>query len=85
MNQTAVAPGDCVKVTAAGFIHLRILCERLEYLYGILTVTPISEHKAAEQIADYIRRESRLGQMTASSMGRCIEEFLNISRCSTLN
>ena len=76
MNQTAVARGDCVKVTAAGFIHLRILGERLEYLYGILTVTPISEHKAAEQIADYIRRESQLGQLTASSMGRCIEEFL---------
>lgn len=54
MNQTQVVLTDSVKVTASGFIHLRILAERLEYIYGVLTVTPISDQGVAAQIGEYI-------------------------------
>jgi hypothetical protein len=60
MNQTEVVLTDSVKVTASGFIHLRILCERLEYIYGVLTVTPICDQTVATQIAEYIRRENQM-------------------------
>ena len=60
MNQTQVVISDSVKVTASGFIHMRILCERLEYVYGVLTVTPISDQGVAAEIADYIRRENQM-------------------------
>src|SRR6266536_6476619 len=42
-TRTRAPTVNSIKVTASGFIHIRILCERLEYLYGVLTVTPISE------------------------------------------
>jgi hypothetical protein len=60
MNQTEVVLTDSVKVTASGFIHLRILCERLEYVYGVLTVTPISDQTVAAQIGEYILRENQM-------------------------
>jgi hypothetical protein len=60
MNQTEVVLTDSVKVTASGFIHLRILAERLEFIYGVLTVTPISDPGVAAQIGEYIRRENQM-------------------------
>jgi len=60
MNQTEVVLTDSIKVTASGFIHLRILCERLEYVYGVLTVTPISDLTVTARIAEYIRRENQM-------------------------
>jgi hypothetical protein len=80
MNQSKIELSDCVKVTASGFIHLRVLCERLEYLYGILTVTPISEQRVAEQIAESIRRENQSGYLGAFQVARCVEEFVKYLR-----
>jgi hypothetical protein len=75
MNQTEVVLTDSVKVTASGFIHLRILCERLEYIYGVLTVTPISDHTVGAQIGEYILKENQM--MTGGYQQlRCVELFL---------
>jgi hypothetical protein len=49
---------DCVKIQASGFIHLRILCERIEYLYGVIPVVPIADERIALSLSDYLRRES---------------------------
>ena len=76
MNRTAVTFSDSIKVTAAGFIHLRVLCERLEYLYSILTVTPISDHDTAAQLAEYIRIENQMGQLGGFQQLRAVEAFL---------
>lgn len=80
MNTARVDFGDCVKVTASGFIHLRILCERLEYLYGALTVTPISDRRVAEQVAEYLKRENQQGYQGAFQQARCVELFLEYLR-----
>ena len=77
MNQTQVGFDDCVKVTASGFIHLRILCERLEYLYGVLTVTPIFQKRVAEDIAEYLKRENQQGYQGAFQQARAAELFLH--------
>lgn len=76
MNQTSVSFEDSIKITAAGFIHLRIFCERLEYLYGVLTVTPVSDHATTKVIAQFIRTESQLGQLGGFQQSRAVEAFL---------
>jgi hypothetical protein len=76
MNQTSVSFEDSIKITAAGFIHLRIFCERLEYLYGVLTVTPVSDHATTKVIAQFIRTESQLGQLGGFQQSRAVESFL---------
>ncbi|WP_147155890.1 hypothetical protein [Reyranella soli] len=76
MNQTLVDFADSIKVTAAGFIHLRVLCERLEYLYGVLTVTPISDLRTATAISDYLRRENQTGYISGFQQVRAVELFL---------
>lgn len=76
MNLSQVESGDCVKVTASGFIHIRILCERLEYLYGVLGVTPIFERTVADRLGDYLDRENKHDRVGGYQMVQCVEEFL---------
>jgi hypothetical protein len=76
MNSEKLEFHDSIKITASGFIHLRILCERLEYLYGILTVTPIFDRSKSGKIADYIDRENRHDRIGASQMADCVALFL---------
>lgn len=76
MGRTLVTFADSIKITAAGFIHLRVLCERLEYLYGVLTVTPVSDSTTAHQLADFLRTENQLGQLGGFQQARAVEVFL---------
>jgi hypothetical protein len=47
-----LAVDDTVKVTASGFMHLRFLCRRAEYLASILPATHIASLAFAQDIAD---------------------------------
>jgi len=85
MNQTSVSFEDSIKITAAGFIHLRIFCERLEYLYGVLTVTPVSDHATTKVIAQFIRTESQLGQLGGFQQSRAVESFLEYLKGTSKN
>ncbi|WP_170162559.1 hypothetical protein [Methylocystis hirsuta] len=76
MNRTGLSGDDSVKVTASGFIHLRILCQRLEYLFGVLSVTPIFDSGVAIKIADYLNRENQYDRISGHQMAECVEEFL---------
>lgn len=57
---------DSVKVTSSGFIHLRILAERLEYVFGISPVTPLPDRRAVEAISKIIDVESNRGDVPES-------------------
>ena len=70
-----VRESDCVKIQASGFMHLRVLCERIEYLYGILTVTQISDMTTAIALADSINRESQRGYCTRRDQVSAVEKF----------
>lgn len=76
MGRTSVTFDDSIKISAAGFIHLRVLCERLEYLYGVLTVTPVPESATAHQLAEFVRTENQLGQLGGFQQARAVEVFL---------
>lgn len=72
-----VRESDCVKIQASGFMHLRVLCERIEYLYGILTVTQISDMTTAVALADSINRESQRGYCTRRDQVSAVTKFSN--------
>jgi hypothetical protein len=80
MNYSNVDLNDSAKVTASGFIHLRILCERLEYIYGVLSVTPIAQPSVADRIGDYLNRENQHDRLSPHQKAQCVEEFLKYLR-----
>ena len=63
MNTKEVEWDDSVRVLAAGWVHLRILTERFEYIYGCIPTTPIRDQKIAEQLADLVIIESQRGEL----------------------
>jgi hypothetical protein len=73
MNFTRVDWNDCVRIQASGFIHVRVLSERLEYLYGVLTATPISDERTARMLQDFIKRENLRGDLSAHEKLRAVE------------
>ncbi len=75
MNTTDLLFADSVKITASGFIHLRLLSERIEYLYGVLTVTPISEPGVVDYLAAAINTENQTDRISMARMIGCVEEF----------
>jgi len=70
---STVRQEDCVKIQASGFMHLRVLCERLEYLYGVLPVTPIADDTTVSKLADFINRENQRGEAHASDKARAVK------------
>jgi hypothetical protein len=75
MNVDRVTFDDSVRISAAGFIHLRILSERLEYLYGVLPVTPIFGNDVATVIANTINTENQNGTVGGYQMLNCVKKF----------
>ena len=79
-GSTQVERDQCVKVEGSGFIHLRVLCERIEYLYGALATTPISNAKVVARIADFTKRESERNELSAGERVLAIEAFVGFLR-----
>jgi hypothetical protein len=75
MNYSAAAFDDSVHILAAGFMHLRILPERIEYLYGVLITVPFAETAVAGKIADVLKAESRAGDVPGSAKARAVKLF----------
>lgn len=72
-NFREVGLDDCVKIQASGFMHMRVLCERIEYLYGLIPVIPIADEKVAAKLANFINRESIHGEISATEKARAVE------------
>jgi hypothetical protein len=73
MNFSSVGYDDSVRILASGFIHVRILVGRIEYLYGIIPTTPIFDQTVAEQLADYVRIEMARGRTNIYQRVRAVE------------
>lgn len=50
MGNISVVSSDSVKISASGYVHLRTLVERIEYLYGVIPATRITEDKALKSL-----------------------------------
>ena len=73
MNFTRVDWNDCVRIQASGFIHVRVLSERLEYLYGVLATTPIGDESTARILKDFLGRENRRGDISPHEKLRAVD------------
>lgn len=86
MNFNEVGPQDSVRIHASGFIHVRVLTGRLEYLHGIIPTTPIFDGDTAQRLADYVRQESARGHSPAFQKANAVEVLVDyLSRQRTLN
>jgi hypothetical protein len=75
MNTISVEPHNCIKLTASGFAHMRIMSERIEYLYGILPSTRIADSATVDVIVDVVRRESTTGDVSVNSKVIAVRHF----------
>lgn len=75
MNFQEVAFDDSVQILASGYMHVRILSGRIEYLYGILTTTPILDPDVAEQLAGFIGNENVRTDIGGYQKVRAVELF----------
>ena len=86
MNFSAVKPDDSVRIHASGFMHVRVLVGRLEYLYGVIPTTAIFERDAAERVAEYLRQESIRTHIAAFQKAKAVEIFCDyLARQRTMN
>jgi hypothetical protein len=60
-SRTTIREFDCVKATASGWAHMRLLASRIEYLAALLPTTPVDDEKFAAQIYDVMQTENRIG------------------------
>jgi hypothetical protein len=75
MNTTDLIWGDSIRILAAGWVHLRLLSGRFEYLFGCIPTTPIRDHKAAQQLADLVKIEAERGELLFHQKVRAVEIF----------
>ncbi|NTG32643.1 hypothetical protein G6K91_00045 [Agrobacterium rhizogenes] len=75
MGNISAKMSDSVKISASGYIHLRTLVERIEYLYGILATTRVTDDQVLAIIAEATQRELRLGDLTARAKVQVVEVF----------
>jgi len=75
LNYREVSFDDSVRISASGFMHLRILPTRLEYLFGALPTTPFLDGHTAQRMAEYVKRENSRGYLPAVEKARAVEVF----------
>ncbi|MCC5641313.1 hypothetical protein LC593_37075, partial [Nostoc sp. CHAB 5844] len=75
MSNVSVGLNDSVKISASGFIHIRTLVERIEYLYGVLATTRITDERVLAVVAEATQRELRLGDLNIRSKIHVVETF----------
>jgi hypothetical protein len=59
---TTIRDIDCIKATAGGWAHMRLLSSRIEYLASLLPTTAIDNDKFAAQVYDVMQVENRTGR-----------------------
>ncbi len=75
MNSIEIDWSDSVRILAAGWVHLRLLSEEFEYLFGVIPTTPIRDQRIAEQLAELVRFESERGELDFFQKYRAVDTF----------
>ena len=85
MNSLSVTMTDCVKISASGYIHLRVLAERIEYLYNILPTTRIDDVETVDTIVDAVKRENTMLDISMNAKIHAVRKFFNYLQTQALN
>jgi hypothetical protein len=75
-SKSTIRQFDCVKATASGWAHMRLLASRIEYLAAILPTTPIDDDRFAAQIYDVMQTENRIGHPSYHRYTALVEALL---------
>jgi hypothetical protein len=73
MNFQKVELSDSVRILASGFIHVRVLTGFIEYLYGVLPTTPLTDKRVADRIGDIVNNEVVRGEIGPHQTLRAVE------------
>ena len=73
---TVIGPTDCIKATASGWAHMRLLASRIEYLAAILPTTALDDDKFGARIYELMQIENRTGQPSLHRYIAVVEELL---------
>ena len=65
----------CLKASASGWAHLRILSSREEYLASILPTTPLNDGALNARVFDLMQTENRHGRISAGQRAGLLEGF----------
>jgi len=66
---------DSVKVTASGWVHMRLLCARSEYVWGVLPTTALNDAPLTARIFDLMQTEARNGQLHPGQIHSVVDHF----------
>ena len=72
---TTIGDADCMKATASGWAHMRILSSRLEYVSAVLPTTLLNNDNLCARIFDLMQSENRFGHLYLSQQLQLVEEF----------
>lgn len=75
MNTSEVEWQDSVRILAAGWVHLRLLSGRFEYIFGSIATTPIHDPTVAVQLGDLVKIEAERGELEFHQKVRAVESF----------
>lgn len=70
----------CVRIQASGYIHLRILSERIEYVGGVMPVTPIADDSVSRKLATFVNREAQRGDLSAREKVDAVKVLMRFLR-----
>jgi hypothetical protein len=73
MNFVGVGFDDSVRILPSGYIHVRVLASRLEYLFGVLPTTPIFDEVAAKELAEFVKIENARGDLGGFQKARAVD------------
>lgn len=71
----SIGETDCVKATASGWAHMRLLAARLEYISAVLPTTPINDKQLASRVYDLMQIENRAGSLYLHQLVSMVEGF----------
>ncbi|MGB2679460.1 MAG: type I restriction enzyme HsdR N-terminal domain-containing protein [Candidatus Acidiferrum sp.] len=75
MNFTSLTFQDSVRISASGFIHLRVLARQFEYLFGVIPTTPLMEADVARNAAEAMKFERIKKHVPSYKRMQIVESF----------
>jgi hypothetical protein len=75
MNFSSVSLDDSVHILASGFMHVRLIAARMEYIYGVIPATPMFDRPVADRLSEFIKNESLRGRIASHQKVEAVEIF----------
>lgn len=66
---------DSIKASASGWAHLRIICSRAEYIWGVLPTTGINDRVLEARVYDLMQTEGRFNNLFPNQIMGVVEHF----------